>query len=80
MLDRLEASGFLVREPSRDDRRKILIRRTRKDKALQRTYARLSQEMTDLFYQGFSASEIDRCEESLRRILDNLVTDDENAC
>jgi len=74
MLDRLEASGHLRRVRSRKDRRQILIRRTQKDKALEGLYVRVSQEMTKLFYDGFSPTEIDRFEQYLQRILDNLIT------
>jgi MarR family transcriptional regulator, organic hydroperoxide resistance regulator len=72
MLDRLENAGWIVRMPSRTDRRKIHIKRTLKDKALEHLYVQVSQEMTHLWYQGFTAREIDRFEHSLQRILDNL--------
>ncbi|MHC4129397.1 MAG: MarR family winged helix-turn-helix transcriptional regulator [Planctomycetota bacterium] len=73
MLDRLEASGHLRRVRSSSDRRQIMIRRTRKDRALEKLYVRVSQEMTKLFYAGFRAAEIDRFEKDLVRILDNLT-------
>lgn len=72
MLDRLEAAGYAARVPSPDDRRKILIKRTAKDKAWQRVYIRVSQQMTRLFYAGFSQAEIDEFERYLKRIFDNL--------
>lgn len=74
MLDRLEASGFLKRIPSREDRRKILIKRTENDKAFQNRYVQVSQDMTKLFYAGFSEKEIDEFEQYLRRIFENLTT------
>jgi DNA-binding MarR family transcriptional regulator len=73
MLDRLEAAGHLVRAPSKDDRRQILVYRTEKDRAWQETYIQVSQEMTELFYRGFEESDIDAFEGYLRRILDNLI-------
>ena len=73
MLDRLEEAGYVARVPSKQDRRKILIRRTAKDKAWQKVYVRASQEMTELFYRGFSEKEIDEFEQYLRRIFDNLT-------
>ena len=73
MLDRLEKMGYLKRQPSKEDRRKILILRTNKDKALENRYVELSQEMTKLFYQGFKESEIERFEQDLAKILDNLT-------
>jgi len=72
MLDRLEDAGYVTRVPSQEDRRKILIRRTAKDKAWQKVYVKVSQEMTELFYAGFSAREIDAFEGYLKRIFDNL--------
>lgn len=78
MLDRLEESGHVIRIPSREDRRKILIKRTEKDRGLQDLYTRVSQEMTNLFYERFSENEIDEFEQYLKRILHNLVNFEEN--
>jgi DNA-binding MarR family transcriptional regulator len=72
MLDRLEEAGHVVREPSDEDRRKILIKRTDKDRAWQKTYVQVSKEMSELFYAGFSGDEIDAFEAYLSRVLDNL--------
>ena len=72
MLDRLEKAGFIRRVPSSEDRRRIHIRRTAKDKALEKKYLAVSAEMTELFYHGFRPEEIDRFEEFLRRIYGNL--------
>ncbi len=74
MLDRLEDAGVLVRVPSREDRRKILIKLTDKDTECRGLYDKITKETTDLFYKGFSPTEIDRFEASLRRILDNLAS------
>ena len=73
MLDRLETMGYVKRQRCRKDRRKILIKRTKKDKTLESKYVELSQEITKLFYKGFSKSQIDRFENDLVRILDNLT-------
>ena len=72
MLDRLEDAGYVARVASPDDRRKILIRRTVKDKAWQEVYIRVSQQMTKLFYAGFSQAEVNEFERYLKRIFDNL--------
>lgn len=72
MLDRLEAAGFLTRGPSAGDRRKILIHLTKKYENLQDIYVQVSNEMTEIFYDGFSSKEIDAFESYLRRILNNL--------
>lgn len=73
MLDRLEEAGFIIRIPSRKDRRTILIKRTEKDKRLESKYVQVSDEMTNLFYKGFALEEIDTFEEYLKRILANLT-------
>ena len=78
MLDRLEESGYVIRIPSREDRRKILIQRTEKDKDLQDLYTQVSQEMITLFYEGFSEHEIDEFEQYLTRILHNLTAFEEH--
>lgn len=72
MLDRLEELGYVTRVHSPVDRREILIKRTEKDKAWQKSYVQVSQDMTKLFYDGFSQDEIEEFERYLRRILDNL--------
>jgi DNA-binding MarR family transcriptional regulator len=73
MIDRLEKMGYVKRQRSEKDRRKILIRRTEKDKALESKYVEVSQKMTKLYCKGFTKSEIDRFENDLRRILKNLT-------
>ena len=73
MLDRLENMGYVRRQRCKKDRRKILIKRTNKDKNLENRYVELSQEITKLFYKGFSKSQIDLFENDLVRILDNLT-------
>lgn len=73
MLDRLEKMGYISRQRSKQDRRVILIKRTKKDRDLENKYVELSQEHTKLFYKGFSQVDINRFEGKLIRILDNLT-------
>lgn len=73
MLDRLEAMGYIQRQRSEQDRRKIFIFRTPKDKMMEKRYVELSEAMTELWYKDFSPEEIEAFETSLRRILDNLT-------
>lgn len=73
MLDRLEEMGYIVRVPSKADRRKILIKRTEKDRAFQDLYLQISQKMTELFYADFSETEVNQFERYLMRIFDNLT-------
>ena len=72
MLDRMEQSGLIHREPSPTDRRALLIRLTDKARALREDYDRISQRMNELYYLGFSEEEILQFEGYLTRVLDNL--------
>jgi DNA-binding MarR family transcriptional regulator len=78
MLDRLERSGQVRRRPSPEDRRSMLVDLTEKNVALREKYARVSREMTELFYRGFSSAEIDEFEGYLGRILANVSDDDKD--
>jgi DNA-binding MarR family transcriptional regulator len=73
MLDRLETMGYIKRVRSNEDRRVVLIECTEKDSAWQEVYVKISQEMSEIFYKGFSPPEVDRFEAYLQRILTNLV-------
>lgn len=73
MLDRLERAGMIERVPSREDRRKILIQRTDKDRSLEALYAKVSEEMGQLWYKGFTKEQIARHERDLQQILNNLT-------
>jgi len=73
MLDRLEASGFIKREPDPHDRRSVRIMLTEAAKAMKCQYDEVSIRMTEMFYAGFSDSEIIAFEKNLLRILDNLT-------
>jgi DNA-binding MarR family transcriptional regulator len=73
MLDRLEEAGHVSREPSGEDRRKVLVTLTEENQRQRRLYDMISEEMTGLFYEGFAWEEITEFEGYLRRILDNLV-------
>ena len=72
MLDRLEKAGHLRREPSPEDRRVTLITLTERNRLLRDRYDRVSNEMTELFYEGFSPEEVTAFEDYLRRVLENL--------
>jgi len=73
MLDRLAKLGYIKRLHSKEDRRETLIQRTEKDRIMEKKYVEVSEEMTRLFYKQFSKSQIDRFENDLERILDNLT-------
>jgi DNA-binding MarR family transcriptional regulator len=73
MLDRLENAGHITRKPSGEDRRIVLVKLTEENRRQKRLYDQVSEEMTGLFYEGFTWEEITEFEGYLRRILDNLV-------
>ena len=73
MLDRLEQSGYINRVHSREDRRKIHIKRTEKDISFQKLYQKVSDEMHVLYLRDFSESEIVQLENYLIRIFNNLL-------
>jgi DNA-binding MarR family transcriptional regulator len=76
MLDRLEQGGLIRREASPEDRRKIIICRTEKDKRFQDRYLAVSAEMDGIFYRGFDEQGIRIFEKNLERILNNVINED----
>lgn len=72
MLDRMENMGLIVRKPDPKDRRNKLIALTEKAKSLQDDYTRISQQMNEIYYTGFTDAEIMLFESYLQRILSNL--------
>ena len=72
MLDRMEQSGLIRRSPSPTDRRALLIHLTDKAQALRQDYDRISQQMNELYYLGFTEAEILQFEGYLTRVLNNL--------
>ena len=72
MLDRMEASGLIRRDPSPKDRRALLIRLTDKARSLQADYDRISQQMNERYYEGFTEAEVRQFEAYLERVLSNL--------
>ncbi len=72
MLDRMESAGLIVRKPDPKDRRNKLISLTRKAKALKSDYEKISRQMSELYYIGFTQSEITQFESYLQRVLSNL--------
>ncbi len=74
LLDNLESAGYVKRVQSTEDRRKTLIQLTEKTRSFEKTYIKLSAEMTEIFYEGFTQEEIDSLESYLQRILSNLVS------
>ncbi len=78
MLDNLEGAGRIKRVRSEKDKRKIYVKLTKKNKSLQEKYLQVSNEMVNLFYDGFSDKEIDSIESYLKRLMKNLIESNEN--
>lgn len=72
MLDRMEESGLVERIPDKKNRRQIFICITKKAKGYRDRYDQVSEQMNTLFYEGFTAGEIEEFEHKLRRIINNL--------
>ena len=72
MLERLEKSGHLIRQQSDTDKRTTIVCLTPKSSELRVDYQKISTDMTELFYKGFSDEEIIHFEASLKKMLKNL--------
>ena len=72
MLDRMEGLGHITRCYDSADRRQIRIRLTDTARKLEMKYKEVSDEMSRLFYKGFTDEEILRLDAGLETILKNL--------
>lgn len=72
MLDRMEKLGHIVRCYDPGDRRQIRICLTDSARGLEHKYEEVSDEMSRLFYKGFTDEEILRLDAGLEKILKNL--------
>ena len=72
MLERMEKSGLILRRQDSADKRKTLIFLTDKARNLETDYIALSEEMGDIYYQGFTEEEVRAAEGYLERIRLNL--------
>lgn len=72
MLDRMEESGLIERVPDANDRRKCILVLTERARSLQEKYEQVSQEMNDIYFQGFCDEEIKEFEGYLQRVLNNI--------
>jgi len=73
MLDRLQKSEHITRNPDEKDKRITLVSLTDKSESLKDRYEAVSQEMTLLFFKGLSEKQIDKFESTLKHILSNLI-------
>ena len=72
MLERMEKQGLIRRVSDEKDRRKTLLFLTDKARDLRKDYDAVSDQMSRIFYDGFTDEEIMRFEDDLRRVQKNL--------
>ncbi len=72
MLERMERSGLILRRQDPVDKRKTLLFLTDKARDLEKDYIAVSEEMGDIYYQGFTKEEVKAAEGYLDRIRLNL--------
>jgi len=73
LLNNLEETGHIERVRSKEDKRTVNIKLTKKNDEFQDKYFQVSAKMTKLFYDSFSEEEVDEFEDYLRRLLTNLT-------
>ena len=78
MIDRMECQGLLRRAPSPVDRRVTLIYLTDEARRQREKYEDVSAGMSEIYFRGFSDTEIEKFEKALQRILENLKAEDKN--
>ena len=72
MLERMEKGGLILRKQDSVDKRKTLLFLTDKARSLEKDYIAVSEEMGDIYYQGFTEDEVKAAEDYLNRIRLNL--------
>lgn len=72
MLERMEKGGLILRRQDSADKRKTLLFLTDKARDLEQDYIAVSEEMGDIYYQGFTEEEVKAAEGYLDRIRLNL--------
>jgi len=72
MLERMEKNGLIQRRQDSADKRKTLLYLTDKARDLEQDYIAVSEEMGDIYYQGFTEEEVKAAEGYLDRIRLNL--------
>ena len=72
MLERMEKQGLIRRVQDEKDKRKTLLYLTENTKALKNDYAAVSEQMSGIYYQGFTEDEIIQFESFLQQVQENL--------
>ena len=71
IIDRLERDGYIERKPSETDKRSTLISLTGKEQEFAKNIQKVSDQMNEIFYKGFTDEEIIQFDSMLARILEN---------
>ena len=71
IIDRLERDGYIERKPSEIDKRSTLISLTGKEQEFAKNIQKVSNQMNEIFYKGFTDEEIIQFDSMLARILEN---------
>jgi len=71
IIDRLERDGYIERKPSETDKRSTLIWLTGKEQEFANHVQKVSNQMNEIFYNGFTDDEITQFDGMLERILAN---------
>lgn len=75
MLKRLETEqGLITSVVAEDDKRKKLFDLTELGQEQKHVGEEVSDQLSEIFYSGFTDAEIDQLEDYLRRIVDNLTS------
>ena len=72
MLDRMEKTGLVKRSRSEEDRRVIRIFLGPNAQKCRGQYTAVSEEMTGIYFRGFTDEEISSFESTLLRVLENV--------
>lgn len=73
VINGMVKKGIVERNINPKNRRQTIISLTEYAKSLQEKYEMVSQQMNEIFYQGFSEDEQKQFEQHLTRILDTLT-------
>lgn len=73
VINGMVKKGIVERNINPSNRRQVIVSLTGYAKSLQETYEKVSQQMNQLFYQGFSQEEQRQFERYLARILKTLI-------
>lgn len=79
IVDRMERDGWIVRQPSPEDRRKILLRPTKQVEPIWEQMLEIGLKVRDRAMKGFSPEQVQTILSCLATIQDNLNTEEPEA-